>query len=43
MWRERYMKNMVTIITLNKLVAAQKLTQVEVDTMIADRLEQYGY
>lgn len=42
-WAEKYMKNMVSIATLNKLVVAGKLTQTEVDTMVADRLEQYGY
>lgn len=42
-WYEKYMKNMVTLETLNKLVAAEKLTQAEVDTMVTDRLEQYGY
>ena len=42
-WEEKYMKNMVTIETLNKLVTANKLTQEEVDQMVADRLAQYGY
>ena len=42
-WYEKYMKNLVSIETLNKLVAANKLTQEEVDQMVADRLEQYGY
>lgn len=42
-WYDKYMKNLVTIETLNKLVAAGKLTQAEVDQMVADRLEQYGY
>ena len=42
-WHEKYMKNMVSIATLNKLVVAGKLTQEEVDKMIADRLEQHGY
>jgi len=42
-WYEKYMKNMVSIATLNKLVKAGKLTQSEVDKMVADRLEQYGY
>ena len=37
------MKNMVTIETLNKLVTANKLTQEEVDQMVQDRIEQYGY
>lgn len=43
MWYEKYMKNLVTLETLNKLVAAGKLTQAEVDQMVADRLEEYGY
>ena len=34
---------MVTIETLNKLVTANKLTQEEVDPMVQDRIEQYGY
>lgn len=42
-WYGQYMINGVNIVTLNRLVAAGKLTQAEVDTMVADRLEQYGY
>ncbi len=42
-WEERYMRNMVTIETLNKLVNAGKLTQEEVDDMVARRLEEAGY
>ena len=42
-WYDKYMKNLVSIETLNKLVVAGKLTQAEVDQMVADRLEQYGY
>lgn len=37
------MKNMVTIETLNRLVKAGKLTQKEVDQMVARRLEEEGY
>lgn len=37
------MINAVSLGTLNKLITAGKLTQVEVDKMVADRLEQYGY
>ena len=42
-WEEKYMKNMVTIETLDKLVNAGKLTQKEVDDMVARRLEEEGY
>lgn len=42
-WYDKYMINAVSITTLNKLVVAGKLTQAEVDKMVADRLEQYGY
>lgn len=42
-WEEKYIKNMVTIETLNKLVKAGKLTQKEVDDMVARRLEEEGY
>ena len=42
-WYERYMKNAVSIETLNRLVAAGKLSRADVDKMVADRLEQYGY
>lgn len=42
-WYEKYMINAVSIASLNKLVAANKITQEEVDTMVADRLEKYGY
>ena len=43
MWHDRYMNNMVTLATLNKLVTAGKLTQAEVDEVVAERLAQYGY
>lgn len=42
-WYDRYMINAVNISTLNKLVAAGKLAQEEVDTMVADRMAQYSY
>ena len=42
-WYDKYMINAVSIVTLNKLVTAGKLTQTEVDTMVADRLVKYGY
>ncbi len=42
-WEEKYMKNMVTIETLNKLVNAGKLTQKEVDDMVARRIKEEGY
>lgn len=42
-WREKYLKNMVSIETLNKLVPAGKLDQEEVDQMVTERLEQHGY
>lgn len=42
-WYEKYMINAVSMTTLNKLVTAGKLTQSEVDSMVADRLLQYGY
>ena len=42
-WYDRYMINAVNISTLNKLVSARKLTQEEVNIMVADRQEQYGY
>ena len=42
-WHDKYMINAVSITTLNKLVSANKLTQQEVDTMVSDRLSQYGY
>lgn len=42
-WYEKYMKNLVSIETLNKLVVANKLMQEEVDLMVTDRLEEYGY
>lgn len=42
-WYEKYMINAVSITTLNKLVVAVKLTQAEVNTMVADRLAQFGY
>ena len=42
-WYNKYMNNLVSIETLNKLVKAGKLTQEEVDKMVADRLERYGY
>lgn len=42
-WKEKFMKNMVSIETLNKLVAADKLTQNEVNSWVAERQELYGY
>jgi hypothetical protein len=39
----KYMKNMVSVTTLDKLAAAGKLTREEVERMISDRLERYGY
>lgn len=42
-WKEKYMKNMVSKSTLDKLVAAGKLTREDVDGWVAARLEQYGY
>lgn len=42
-WREKYMKNLVTIETLQKLVKAGRLEQEEVDAMMQERLEEYGY
>lgn len=42
-WYDKYMINAVSIDTLNKLVKAGKLLQEEVDKMVADRLELYGY
>ena len=42
-WEEKYMKNMVPIETLNKLVNAGKLTQKEDVDMVARRLEEEGY
>ena len=37
------MKNFVLLSTLEKLVRAGKLTQAEVDSMVRDRLDDYGY
>lgn len=42
-WREKYMKNMVRLATLERLVAAGKLERAEVDAWQAERLEAYGY
>ena len=42
-WYDKYMINAVSITTLNKLIIASKLTQLEVDKMVTDRLEQFGY
>lgn len=42
-WKEKYMKNLVAIETLKKLVVAGKITDSEVDEMVAERLEISGY
>ena len=42
-WYDRYMKNAVSLATIDKLVVAGKLTQTERDQMVADRLALYGY
>lgn len=40
---ELFMKNMVTVETLKNLVAAGKLTLSQVEDMIHERLEKYGF
>lgn len=40
---ELYKKNRVTVESLQKLATANKLTQAEVDRMVKDRREEYGY
>ena len=42
-WHDRYMKNMVTVDTLQKLVDAEKLDADTVDDWIDERKELYGF
>lgn len=42
-WHDRYMKNMVTVATLNKLVAAGKLEESMVNQWVEERKELLGY
>lgn len=42
-WYTKYMNNMVTIDTLNKLISAGKLTQFMVDGWVEERMEEKGY
>ena len=41
-WYNRYMNNMVTLLTLEKLVAAGKLTREAVDGWVKERRKKYG-
>jgi hypothetical protein len=41
-WHDRYMSNMVSVETLQMLIAAGKLTQGTVDGWIEERRERYG-
>lgn len=38
-----YMENAVALASLEKMIAAGKLTRKEVDGMVADRMEKYGF
>lgn len=40
---ELYIKNMVTLQSLNKLVNAGKLNRADVDAWVTERLEKFGY
>ncbi len=42
-WYEKYMKNMVTYETLEKLVKAKKLSAMEIDEWKKEREEKFGY
>ena len=42
-WYIKYMNNLVTLATLNKLVRAGKLNQLTVDLWVQERLDKYGY
>ena len=42
-WYTKYMNNMVTLDTLNRLVATDKLSRETVDSWVQERIEKYGY
>lgn len=42
-WHAKYMNNMVTLDTINRLVAANKLSRETVDSWVQERIEKYGY
>lgn len=42
-YHDMYMRNVVTLASLEKLVKANMLTQEEINRMVYDRREQYNY
>ena len=42
-WYVKYMNNLVTLDTLNKLVSAGKLDSVKVEEWVEERQQKYGY
>ncbi len=42
-WHDKYMNNLCTEATLNKLAQAQKLNTKDVQNWVKERMETYGY
>lgn len=42
-WYVKYMNNLVTLDTLNKLVSASKLNPMTVEDWVEERQQKYGY
>lgn len=42
-WKTKYMNNLVTVDTLNKLVSAGKLDALMVEDWVEERQQKYGY
>lgn len=42
-WYAKYMSNMVTLDTLNRLVNARKLDSLMVEDWVEERQQKYGY
>lgn len=42
-WYVKYMNNLVTLITLNKLVSAGRLDSMMVEDWVEERQQKYGY
>ena len=42
-WKTKYMNNLVTVGTLNRLVSAGKLDALMVEDWVEERQQKYGY
>ncbi len=42
-WYDLYLRNMVTVETLNKLVVSGKLSKEDVESWVVERLKKHAY